>query len=44
MSLSKLGLRPEDVDRAAALVAAAPYKNPRAATEDDVRRLLQEAL
>jgi maleylacetate reductase len=44
MSLSKLGLRSEDVDGAAAMVAAAPYRNPRPATEDDVRALLQEAL
>jgi maleylacetate reductase len=44
MSLAKLGLRREDVDRAAALVAAAPYRNPRPATEEDVRALLRDAL
>ncbi len=44
MSLGELGLRPEDVDRAAVLITAAPYRNPRPATEEEVRALLLRAL
>jgi maleylacetate reductase len=44
MSLGALGLRAEDVDRAAALVASAAYANPRRATTDEVRTLLRSAL
>lgn len=43
-SLGALGLRAGDIDRAAALVAASAYANPRPATEDDVRMLLRTAL
>jgi maleylacetate reductase len=44
MSLRELGFRDEDVDRAAALVAASSYPNPRPATADAVRALLRGAL
>ena len=44
MSLTALGFRAADVDRAAALVTASPYTNPRPATTDDVRALLRLAL
>jgi maleylacetate reductase len=44
MSLRALGLRPEDVDRAAALVTSSAYANPRPVTGDDVRALLRSAL
>ncbi len=43
-SLGALGLRREDVPKAARLVAATPYANPRTATEEDIRELLNEAL
>ena len=39
-SLSALGLRAEDVSRAASLVVSTPYENPRAVSEADVRTLL----
>jgi len=44
MSLGALGLRREDIDRAADLVVAAAYANPRSASREDVRDLLREAL
>ena len=44
MSLRRLGLREADVDRAAELVAASSYGNPRPATVADVRELLLRAL
>jgi maleylacetate reductase len=44
MSLEALGFRLEDVDRAAELVAASAYANPRPATVDDVRALLRSAI
>ncbi len=44
MSLGALGLRAEDVPRAAALVASSSYPHPRPATEDDVRCILRDAL
>lgn len=43
-SLGALGLRREDVPRAARLIAATPYANPRPASEDEIRELLNEAL
>jgi maleylacetate reductase len=43
-SLADLGLRREDLDRAAALVAETSYPNPREATKDDVRTLLDQAM
>jgi len=44
MSLRRLGLRDADVDRAAELVAATSYGNPRPVTADEVRQLLLNAL
>jgi len=44
MSLAELGLRREDLDRPADLVAAGSYPNPRPATAGDVRTLLADAL
>ena len=44
MSLRALGLRAQDIDRAATLVTSSAYANPRPATVDDVRALLQQAL
>jgi maleylacetate reductase len=43
-SLGTLGLRADDVDRAAGLVTSSAYANPRPASEDDVRALLRGAL
>jgi maleylacetate reductase len=43
-SLGALGLRREDVPKAARLVGATPYANPRTVSEADVRELLNEAL
>jgi len=43
-SLAALGFRDTDVDRAAELVTASAYANPRPATRDDVRALLRRAL
>jgi alcohol dehydrogenase class IV len=43
-SLESLGLRAEDVDRAADLITAAAYANPRPVTRDDVRLLLRQAM
>ena len=40
MSLGELGFRAEDVDRAAELVVASAYANPRKATAEDVRGAL----
>jgi alcohol dehydrogenase class IV len=40
MTLAGLGLKASDIDRAAELVAAGTYPNPRPVTADDVRRLL----
>jgi maleylacetate reductase len=44
MKLGALGLRAEDVDRAAEQVTASAYANPRPATTADVRALLLGAL
>jgi maleylacetate reductase len=44
MSLGALGLGADDIDRAAALVTASAYANPRPVTADDVRALLRSAL
>jgi maleylacetate reductase len=44
MGLGALGFRAEDVDRAAELVTASAYANPRPATTVDVRALLLRAL
>lgn len=44
MSLGALGLRPENIDRAADLVTASAYANPRPATAADVRALLWSAI
>jgi alcohol dehydrogenase class IV len=41
--LADLGLRAEDLDRAAALATQNPYANPRPVTRDGVRALLQDA-
>jgi maleylacetate reductase len=43
-TLTALGFRQEDVDRASALVTAAAYANPRPVTAEDVRTLLRAAL
>jgi maleylacetate reductase len=43
-SLRALGLRDEDVERAADLIASASYANPRPATRDEVSGLLRHAL
>jgi maleylacetate reductase len=43
MSLGALGLRRQDLDRAADLVAGSSYPNPRPATREDVWNLLDEA-
>jgi alcohol dehydrogenase class IV len=43
-SLAALGLRAEDIDRAAALVTASAYVNPRPVTADDVGALMRGAL
>lgn len=43
-SLGALGLRREDVPRAARLIAATPYANPRPAAEAEIRELLNDAL
>jgi len=43
-SLGDLGLRVADLDRAADLIAASSYDNPRAASAADVRNLLAGAL
>lgn len=42
-TLRDLGLRAEDVERAAEEIAAKPYANPRPATKDDVRAVLMAA-
>jgi maleylacetate reductase len=44
MSLQSLGFAPDDVDRAADLVASASYPNPRPVRVDDIRALLKSAL
>ncbi|HEX5069828.1 MAG TPA: maleylacetate reductase [Vicinamibacterales bacterium] len=44
MSLGALGFRREDIGRAADLVVAASYANPRSASREDVRDLLRDAL
>ena len=43
-SLSALGLRADDIDRAADLVTSSAYDNPRRVTADDVRALLRRAM
>lgn len=42
-SLRELGMRAEDLDRAAELATRNPYYNPRTVTRDNVRALLQSA-
>lgn len=42
-SLRDLGLREEDLDRAADLATTKPYPNPQPVTRDDIRALLQAA-
>ncbi len=42
-SLSALGMREQDLDKAADLATRNPYYNPRAVTRDNVRDLLQAA-
>ena len=42
-ALSELGLREEDLDRAAQLATTKPYPNPQPVTYDDLRALLQAA-
>lgn len=44
LSLSGLGLREQDLDRATRLATAAPYPNPREVTAPGMRALLSEAL
>jgi maleylacetate reductase len=44
MSLRELGLGEQDVERAAELVVADTYSNPRPVTAEDVRALLRSAL
>jgi maleylacetate reductase len=43
-SLGALGLRAEDIDKAAELITSSPYANPRPVLADDVRALLWQAL
>ncbi len=43
-TLGSLGLRADDVERAAGLVTSAAYANPRPVTSDDVRAILRTAL
>jgi maleylacetate reductase len=43
MSLAELGMREEDLDRAADLAAEKPYPNPRPVTREGVRDLLENA-
>jgi maleylacetate reductase len=43
-TLSDLGFRKQDLDRAADEVTATPYPNPRPATRDDVRTILVAAM
>jgi len=43
-TLGDLGLRREDIDKAAGEVTATPYPNPRRVTRDDVRAILLGAL
>ena len=43
-SLRTLGLRDEDVDRAADLITSSSYANPRTASRDDIAALLRRAL
>src|SRR5207244_4014981 len=43
-TLSDLGLRERDLDRAAEEIAATPYPNPRPASLNDITALLRAAL
>ena len=43
MTLADLGMPEADLDRAAEMVVANPYWNPRPASREDVRRLLDDA-
>lgn len=43
MSLTELGMREKDLDRAAELAVEKPYPNPRAVTREGVRKLLENA-
>jgi maleylacetate reductase len=42
-SLRELGLREDDIDRAAEIAAARPYPNPRAVQAEPVAALLRRA-
>jgi maleylacetate reductase len=42
-SLAEIGLREEDLDRAADLAAQSPYANPTPITRERIRTLLEEA-
>lgn len=44
LSLAKLGLHEQDLDRAAELATATPYPNPRELTTPGIRQLLSNAL
>jgi maleylacetate reductase len=41
--LSEIGMKYEDLDRAADLASQNPYYNPRPVTRDGIRALLEEA-
>jgi maleylacetate reductase len=43
LSLAAIGMRAEDLDRAADLATADPYDNPRTVTREGIRELLQNA-
>jgi len=43
LSLREIGMKQEDLDRAASLVMEAPYYNPRPPTRESVRALLDDA-
>ena len=43
LSLKEIGMRHDDLDRAASLVMEAPYYNPRSATREGILRLLDDA-
>jgi alcohol dehydrogenase class IV len=43
LSLQEIGMKQDDLARAASLVMEAPYKNPRSATREDLLLLLHDA-
>jgi maleylacetate reductase len=43
LSLKEIGMKQDDLDRAASLVMKAPYYNPRPTTRASIRRLLDDA-